>query len=824
MKNRKQNRKQKHQYPVKDILKNVIYTKDKGAIGWYKINGRTSGLNNTNNIEELKQSLVKISNQLKKFGEVDYKIIPIPVPIEKIIDSNTSLYKGQHAKAGRYYASRAKKILREEVGNLIQYHFFIAVHLKEKSKDDDGRFLSDIKKASKVAKDSLKDYFKKATDTKNGVTKATVKKFENSEKDAFTILNSRLEVERCTERELRYIIRYQFMRGNGQPEDKISKYNLTEGVIDPSEYGYLKINQLDSESYVAFLPVCEFPIDMSNSAWAYGFQNFPFPVEFNIKTVYKGKEQDYKETNKLKKRFREQDAELASANEDEDTLVSEGRELLFQLENGVRNDKKPILRTYAYFAVWGSTKEECAERAKEIKDYYENWEVMQPLHDQQLLFHQSIPGAKLESTDWEQPMTAQCFAESLFSLIRKIGNNVGFYLGKDISLEGEDKDLSRQLVWFNPFAAAQGLKGSKYSSPHCTISGPIGMGKSLLLKYIILNAMFYGAQILITDPKNELEKMLAAEGNEYFRSLVESINFITFSSDKKDAGKLDPLTFLKGEDAFDAALSVLEYLLEVGHMERGIKTALSKAVRKVIANKEPGLLKVVKILQDNDEDKEVKDAGDFLFEVGTNGIAKLLFSDGKVHGIDLKEQINALQIQNLSLPKNGDKPATRDEHIATALMIPLAKFAAKFARNAEQMTLTVFEEAWMLSNTGMGDALIKELLRTGRSLDSAVYLVTQSITADYNQSDIKEQIGTKFVFKAKTSEEASNIIEYLGLEDNEENRKMLKNLTEGQCVMEDMYGRTAIITADVLFEEWERAFNTKSTGKERMIELEEAFI
>jgi hypothetical protein len=809
----------KQQYPVKDFDNNVIYTKDKGAIAWYRINGRTAGLNNTVNIAELKRSLIKLANQLKKFGEIDYKVLPVQVDASKIIDSTISQYKGKHAETGRYYAQRAKAILSEEIGSLIQHHFFIGVHLNDNDKEDEGRFLSDIKKASKVVASSLKQTMAK----KKGMNPAIIKHFENSEKEAFSIIGSHLDAERCTEHELRYIIRYQFLRGIHQPTKQIRKYNLTEGVIDPSEYGFLKINQLEGESYVAFLPVSEFPIDMQHTAWSYGFQNFPFPVEMNIKTIYMGKEHDYKETNKLKKRFREQDAELINANEDEDTLVSQGRELLFELENEIRNEKEPIVRTYAYFAVWGSTKQECKDRAKEIKDYYDNWAVVQPLHDQHLLFHQSIPGAKLPSNDWEQPMTPQSFAESLFTLIRKIGNNVGFYLGKDISLDGESKETSRQLVWFNPFAAAQGIRGSKYSSPHCTISGPTGMGKSLLLKYIILNSIFYGAQVLLTDPKNEMQKMLDYSGDTHFRKIVESFNFITFSSDKKDAGKLDPLTFLTGEEALDAALSVLEYLLKLNSEKWGVKTALSKAVREVIAEKEPGLLKVVRNLQKSEE-KEIKEAGDYLYELGTQGIAKLLFSDGKVRGIDLHEQINILQIQNLTLPEQGEKPQTRDEHIATALMIPLAKFSAKFSRNAEQMTLTIFEEAWMLSNTGVGSRLIKEMLRTGRSLDSAVYLVTQSITADYNKADIKEQIGTKFAFKAKTSEEAANIIEYLGLEDNEDNRKMLKNLTEGQCVMEDMYGRTAIVTADVLFEEWEKAFNTKAGNKSTMVQLEEAFI
>ncbi|HER2174514.1 TPA: ATP-binding protein, partial [Streptococcus pyogenes] len=84
----------------------------------------------------------------------------------------------------------------------------------------------------------------------------------------------------------------------------------------------------------------------------------------------------------------------------------------------------------------------------------------------------------------------------------------------------------------------------------------------------------------------------------------------------------------------------------------------------------------------------------------------------------------------------------------------------KFARDDSVVKMTVFEEAWMLMNTGAGDRLINELLRTGRSLRSAVYIVTQS-TYEYNKPQIKENIGTKFAFKAKTTEEAGNIIEFL---------------------------------------------------------------
>ncbi|WMX58979.1 ATP-binding protein [Peribacillus sp. R9-11] len=809
-------------FPIEHMKANIFFTKDNNAWAYYKIGENSIGINDREQEDKLIHSLNKLSWQLSSFEEIDYKIIPFPIDISKKIDDISGRYEGQYAEIGRYYANRAKDILADEVKDAVEYKFFIGVKLKEENLSDEGP-MQEVFKAFKGINQTIKHL----TGAGAGFdVQEAEKKFKSNEEEAFSEISAYLGAYRLTEEEMRYMVRYQFMRGNGRPEPKQGLYSLTEGILDPKEAGFLKIEQIEKESYCAFLPISELPIDLLYSSWAHSFQAFSFPVEMNIRAVYKGREPDYKETNKMKKRFREQDAQLIEANEDEDTLISQGRVLLYELENDIKNQNKPLIRTHAQFVVYGSTKEQCRARAKSIIKRYEDQslEVVQPLADQLLLFHQAIPGAEIVANDWEQLLTPESFAESLFSLTRKIGNHTGFYLGRDISLPGERLENSKQLVFFDPFIARLGVKGSKYSSPHSTLSGPTGMGKSYLLKLIILNALFMGAKVLITDPKNEIEKAFKklAKGDDPFSQIVNSFNFITFSADKQDAGKLDPLTFLEKEEAQDTALSILEYLAEIKGDEREIKTAISEAVRTVVKEEsKPGLLKVVKRLQ-ADPLEAVKHVGNYLYEIGTNGTAKLLFSDGNVKGINLSEQVNILQIQNLTLPGEGEKPSNRDEHIAVALMIPLAKFAAKFARDDSQTKLTIFEEAWMLTSTGQGHKLIKEMLRTGRSLKSSVYLVTQSIS-DYNKADIKENIGTKFAFKAKTAEEAGHIIEYLGLEDNKANRDMLKNLTEGECIMEDIYGRTAKIKADVLFSEWVQAFNTKD-DKNNTAELEEAFI
>jgi hypothetical protein len=814
------------QFPIQSYKDNILYTHDMEAWSYYRLHENTVGINDQEAENQLVNRLERLAWQMAAFEEVHYKILPVPVDIDQRMENLKNQYEGQYAEIGSYYADRAKEILREEAQHVVEYKFFVGIKLKRRDPDESlmGSFSSSFK--------SMNIYLQRLAGFKaNSVDDLTVRSFQESEEEAHTTLNHYLRASRLSEKELRYLVRHSFVRGQKQPEGEGSLYSLTEGMLDPGTAGYLQITQLDESSWCAFLPVSELPIDLSHTEWAYFFQSYEFPVEMSMRTLYKKKKDDVNDTNTIKKRFRDQDAQLLEANEDDDSLINTGRELLHKLENEIKNQGKPLLRTHIHFVVYGSTKEEVRRRARRLKSDFKDQqiEIVQPLADQLLLFHQSLPAADIVAGDWEQVLTPEAFAESLFSLTRKVGNTVGFYLGKNISHIGESLENSQSLVFYHPFLAHLGLKGSKYSSPHVTISGPTGMGKSYLLKDILLNSVFFGAKVLMTDPKNEVERKfkeaLTPEmelSAPWFKQLIESFNYITLSGERKDAGKLDPLVFLKGEEAQDAAVGVLEYLSELQSNERNVKTAIYKGVRHVLQQEEkPGLLKVVRYLQ-RSEDPDVRSVGDLLYEIGTNGVAKLMFSDGDVAGISLDEQVNILQIQNLNLPEEGDKPATREEHIAVALMQPLAKFATKFARDDSVTKITIFEEAWMLMNTGVGDKLINELLRTGRSLISAVYIITQS-TYEYNKPQIKENIGTKFAFKAKTNEEAANIIEFLGMEDNKANRDMLKNLTEGQCIMEDMYGRTAKIQTDVLFDEWIAAFNTKDQNRGRA-ETEEAFI
>lgn len=58
-----------------------------------------------------------------------------------------------------------------------------------------------------------------------------------------------------------------------------------------------------------------------------------------------------------------------------------------------------------------------------------------------------------------------------------------------------------------------------------------------------------------------------------------------------------------------------------------------------------------------------------------------------------------------------------------------------------------------------------------------------------NEEGIKNNISYKFCFKATDIKEIKSILEFLNLDDTEENIEIIKNLGNGECVFQDLDGR-----------------------------------
>lgn len=795
------------QNQIKYVKQNIIFTKTNGVWCYFKIRSISINKFHHNNEESYFNNLTKLIINLKNYDEVVCSVIPKQFDVEKRVDVFESQFKDVYKDIGKYYMKRCKEILTSESMNVSEYQYCLGIKLRNKYSLKNNSFKGALRRFSRQVQ---------------GL--AGIEELEDPDQDAYIQLKDDLTFEinnyitatPLKQEEMGEFVNYNFERK--------SDIDINSNVIlNLSEYGYINLIKSNSNIFVAYLPVLRFPINMAYTRFLYNFQNINFPVHANLRIKYENKSFNLNEVNKIKNRIKDQNQQRFEADEEDDDLINNGSELLNRLENRIRNEDMPILYANCTYSIEGNTVEECSSKVKFFIEYMKKFdiELVQPV-DQVFYFNECLPGSLAYKKDYLQVMNVESFGESMFGASRKVGNKVGMYLGKDVSISGETKQNSVFPVFYHPFIAHLGLPGSITSSPHVSISGPTGMGKSLLMKYIIFYSAFLGAKIIVIDPKNEYERNFKnsadSTNNKFFKTLVNSFNYITLSSDAKDKGKLDVLLFLRDDIKFSTAVSILESIGGVGAQERNIKTAINKCVEHAI-KRDLGLLYVVDLLM-NYDDIEVRHFGELIKTMSQNGLGQLLFaySRDEIDYIDLNHSnVNIIQIQNISLP-NENKPIDKqntEEVISVAIMQAISKFSISVARDYEGLKMLVIEEAWAIQRTMDGKALTKELLRTGRSLQSSLYLVTQS-GKDYDDQDIKEQIGNKFAFQAKDQREQEMILKYFELEINEVNLKSLSNMSEGECLFKDIYGRVSKISIDIIFNEWLNAFNTKEEASERV--------
>ncbi|MBT9653619.1 ATP/GTP-binding protein, partial [Ruminococcus sp. MCC718] len=102
-----------------------------------------------------------------------------------------------------------------------------------------------------------------------------------------------------------------------------------------------------------------------------------------------------------------------------------------------------------------------------------------------------------------------------------------------------------------------------------------------------------------------------------------------------------------------------------------------------------------------------------------------------------------------------------------------------------------------------------KLVRAGRAMNAGVYFVTQS-SGDVSKESLKNNIGLKFAFRSTDTNEIKQTLEFFGLDsEDENNQKRLRDLENGQCLMQDLYGRVGVVQIHPVFVELLHAFDTR---------------
>lgn len=275
------------------------------------------------------------------------------------------------------------------------------------------------------------------------------------------------------------------------------------------------------------------------------------------------------------------------------------------------------------------------------------------------------------------------------------------------------------------------------------------------------------------------------------------------------------------KDAESLAIDILTFLTGISSRDGEKFPVLRKVVRSVTQSETRGLLHVIDELRKEDTAIS-RNIADHIDSFTDYDFAHLLFSDGTVeNAISLDNQLNIIQVADLVLP---DKDTTFNEYttielLSVAMLIVISTFVLDFIHSDRSIFKIVdLDEAWAFLNVAQGETLSNKLVRAGRAMQAGVYFVTQS-AYDVSKESLKNNIGLKFAFRSTDINEIKQTLEFFGIDkDDENNQKRLRDLENGQCLLQDLYGRVGVVQIHPVFEELLHAFDTRPPVQRNEVE------
>ena len=600
---------------------------------------------------------------------------------------------------------------------------------------------------------------------------------------------------------------YQLPKKKLQKETLIKYYDLirpTRCVIEESQR-YLRLEHEDKESYVSYFTVnaivgeLDFP---SSEIFYFQQQQFTFPVDTSMNVEIVENRKALTTVRNKKKELKDLDNHAYQAGSETSSNVVDALDSVDELETDLDQSKESMYKLSYVIRVSAPDLDELKRRCDEVKDFYDdlNVKLVRPAGDMLGLHSEFLPASKRYINDYVQYVKSDFLAGLGFGATQQLGETTGIYMGYSV-------DTGRN-VYLQPSLASQGVKGTVTNALASAFVGSLGGGKSFCNNLLVYYAVLFGGQAVILDPKAE-------RGNwkETLPEIAHEINIVNLTSDKDNAGLLDPFVIMKNvKDAESLAIDILTFLTGISSRDGEKFPVLRKAVRAVTQSETRGLLHVIEELRKEDTPIS-RNIADHIDSFTDYDFAHLLFSDGTVeNAISLDNQLNIIQVADLVLP---DKDTTFEEYttielLSVSMLIVISTFALDFIHSDRSIFKIVdLDEAWAFLNVAQGETLSNKLVRAGRAMQAGVYFVTQS-SGDVSKESLKNNIGLKFAFRSTDIHEIKQTLEFFSIDkEDENNQKRLRDLENGQCLLQDLYGRVGVVQIHPVFEELLHAFDTR---------------
>ena len=815
-------------FPIKYIDNNLVWNKDNEVFAYYELIPYNYSFLSAEQKFIVHDSFRQLIAQSRE-GKIHALQIATESSIRSMQEQSKKLVTGKLKEVACQKIDEQTEALVSMIGdNQVDYRFFLGFKLMV---TEEQLNLKNIKKSAwltfteflhEVNHTLMNDFVSMPNDEINRYMKME-KLLENK-------ISRRFKVRRLEIHDFGYLMEhlygrdgiayedyeYQLPKKKLQKETLIKYYDLirpTRCVIEESQR-YLRLEHEDRESYVSYFTVnaivgeLDFP---SSEIFYFQQQQFTFPVDTSMNVEIVENRKALTTVRNKKKELKDLDNHAYQAGSETSSNVVDALDSVDELETDLDQTKESMYKLSYVVRVSADDLDELKRRCDEVKDFYDdlNVKLVRPAGDMLGLHSEFLPASKRYINDYVQYVKSDFLAGLGFGATQQLGETTGIYMGYSV-------DTGRN-VYLQPSLASQGVKGTVTNALASAFVGSLGGGKSFCNNLLVYYSVLFGGQAVILDPKSE-------RGNwkETLPEIAHEINIVNLTSDKDNAGLLDPFVIMKNvKDAESLAIDILTFLTGISSRDGEKFPVLRKAVRSVTQSDSRGLLHVIDELRREDTPIS-RNIAEHIDSFTDYDFAHLLFSDGTVeNAISLDNQLNIIQVADLVLP---DKDTTFEEYttielLSVSMLIVISTFALDFIHSDRSIFKIVdLDEAWAFLNVAQGETLSNKLVRAGRAMQAGVYFVTQS-SGDVSKESLKNNIGLKFAFRSTDINEIKQTLEFFGIDkDDENNQKRLRDLENGQCLLQDLYGRVGVVQIHPVFEELLHAFDTRPPVQRNEVE------
>ena len=815
-------------FPIKYIDNNLVWNKDNEVFAYYELIPYNYSFLSAEQKFIMHDSFRQLIAQSRE-GKIHALQIATESSIRSMQEQSKKLVTGKLKEVAYQKIDEQTEALVSMIGdNQVDYRFFLGFKLMVTEEQFN---LKNIKKSAwltfteflhEVNHTLMNDFVSMPNDEINRYMKME-KLLENK-------ISRRFKVRRLEINDFGYLMEhlygrdgiayedyeYQLPKKKLKKETLIKYYDLirpTRCVIEESQR-YLRLEHEDKESYVSYFTVnvivgeLDFP---SCEIFYFQQQQFTFPVDTSMNVEIVENRKALTTVRNKKKELKDLDNHAYQAGSETSSNVVDALDSVDELETDLDQSKESMYKLSYVIRVSAPDLDELKRRCDEVKDFYDdlNVKLVRPAGDMLGLHSEFLPASKRYINDYVQYVKSDFLAGLGFGATQQLGETTGIYMGYSV-------DTGRN-VYLQPSLASQGVKGTVTNALASAFVGSLGGGKSFCNNLLVYYSVLFGGQAVILDPKSE-------RGNwkETLSEIAHEINIVNLTSDKDNAGLLDPFVIMKNvKDAESLAIDILTFLTGISSRDGEKFPVLRKAVRSVTQSDSRGLLHVIDELRREDTPIS-RNIADHIDSFTDYDFAHLLFSDGTVeNAISLDNQLNIIQVADLVLP---DKDTTFEEYttielLSVSMLIVISTFALDFIHSDRSIFKIVdLDEAWAFLNVAQGETLSNKLVRAGRAIQAGVYFVTQS-SGDVSKESLKNNIGLKFAFRSTDINEIKQTLEFFGIDkDDENNQKRLRDLENGQCLLQDLYGRVGVVQIHPVFEELLHAFDTRPPVQRNEVE------